>query len=747
MAEHAPVTKAAPHAAGIPALAAIPPPPGSIPAAPAYIDLTQENEEEGETRGQRASQESCIYVGGYEAPAPVGGSSSSPIPILERTPSVDGGGESTIHHNMADPGTGNIEYHSGSHGLPTGFALEESPFMSAAAAHPTIHHDLTGTGTHNIEYGLEFHDLPTVFPPEESLAMSANAANYGIDCDLTGAGTSGNREYGSGPYHIPNLRPASDVYGLRESSAMEGGVACPSLYRDMSGTDTSGNFEYGSGARSLTSLRPASTVYAPREGSATGSGATHFSASRDGTGTGTSSFDPGFNDIQTVDPASIMYTFGANSTTGAGAARPSVDRYTTGTGPSDNEHGSNVGRPPTVWRTSTPVWLDQENLTPEANGIGYKMVDEINPYEPMVVYPVEKNLPFAPRNADTLLPFKSETGTLAINVKGRYVGAIGMLYMRATFVMARQPLTSPAKVTRLSGWGLSKCSLLFSEADMDATYTICLRRRDWPMGNVAWFPRTGDAGKVIEQMQEAFGTMDGNNEIFRFQPCVVRKRDGTFLGTGVKVLRGYEGYDGPVGDDVLEEYFKCNSGEIPHDEGGARALMDWMWTLGEPLPVYSVPRRIPVNSIRDGGSSASLVQAGGSTTARNATPTIARDVTPDFYNATPRANRVIPRPSNEIPSSPTKKRTLSTAEDGTNDKNEGSSRKKRKKTGKGKEKAVTDDDDSDSDDGQYTGKRGVPLRTAASTRARRQPPRTKEDFTKLYFSPAQAKDDDMEEDW
>jgi len=285
--------------------------------------------------------------------------------------------------------------------------------------------------------------------------------------------------------------------------------------------------------------------------------------------------------------------------------------------------------------------------------------------------------------------------------------------------------------------GLCKCSLLFSEADMNATYTICLRRRDWPMGHVAWFPHTYEAREVIEQMQKAFSTMDGDNEIFRLQPCVVRKRDGIFLETGVKVLRGYEGYDGSVSGEVLEEYFKCNSGEIPHDVVGARVLMDWMWKLGEPLPVYSVPRRIPVNLIQDGDISANLVQAGGST---------ARDVTPDLYNATPRANRVIPRPNNEIPSSPTrKKRTLNMAEDGTDNKNEGSSRKKNK--GKGKEKAITDDNNSDSDDGQYTGQRGIPLRTAASTRARRQAPRTKEEFTKLYFSPAQAKDDDMEEDW
>ncbi|KAK3690205.1 hypothetical protein B0T22DRAFT_463167 [Podospora appendiculata] len=88
--------------------------------------------------------------------------------------------------------------------------------------------------------------------------------------------------------------------------------------------------------------------------------------------------------------------------------------------------------------------------------------------------------------------FQEERPIRFLTVTGTCLPAFGLLYRSATFLLSRHPPTGAnhRKTIRLTGESLVLVTRTHSRRDRAAKWVLCLRRRDWPSGNVALVDRT-----------------------------------------------------------------------------------------------------------------------------------------------------------------------------------------------------------------------------------------------------------------
>ncbi|KAK0724887.1 hypothetical protein B0H67DRAFT_657690 [Lasiosphaeris hirsuta] len=180
---------------------------------------------------------------------------------------------------------------------------------------------------------------------------------------------------------------------------------------------------------------------------------------------------------------------------------------------------------------------------------------------------LDTDLPFTPVDIDLLPDFKLELITRVVTVTGRMLGVVGLLYPLATFCLSRVPVPQSTTI-RVSGRGMAKMSALLPPAVAEQQkYMLCLRMRDWPSGGVAAFPDTRENRASLREVEEAFDQIE-------YEVWIRRAYKFSVAGAGsvLKVMRGYEGANGPASRQATAAWFRRNPGGPEDDAAGRRAL-------------------------------------------------------------------------------------------------------------------------------------------------------------------------------
>ncbi|KAK4446126.1 hypothetical protein QBC34DRAFT_411995 [Podospora aff. communis PSN243] len=192
---------------------------------------------------------------------------------------------------------------------------------------------------------------------------------------------------------------------------------------------------------------------------------------------------------------------------------------------------------------------------------------------PLPRFQVDDEQPFKPLEPAGGLPtFRPETIMRTLKLEGHYLDVVGLLYPQATFCVTLWPPSENTTV-RLTGFALAKLGVLLSPDARDELYIVDLRIRDWPSGGVARIPDTPEARAVIEELQGGFDTIS-ESETWLF--CGYdRVDDNGQVDHIIKVLRGYEGIDGPRSDAVIKNWLDTHSGYV-EDDGNGREIAQIM---------------------------------------------------------------------------------------------------------------------------------------------------------------------------
>nr|ACM42409.1 predicted protein [Floropilus chiversii] len=213
-------------------------------------------------------------------------------------------------------------------------------------------------------------------------------------------------------------------------------------------------------------------------------------------------------------------------------------------------------------------------------------------------------LPFAPWRVAMLPPFKAERIDRVLTVRGRWLAPMGLLYPGAEFAVAKWPASRGVAV-RMRGIEMARAfAVLFPRAQDPSRmgqqptseeeeekekekdkFVVSLRRRDWPIGGVAWLPDTEEAMGFVEEIKGAWDMLPGGAEVFFYVRHDVRLKGGG-VGKGVWVCRAYEGTQGPQDERILLDWVRENGGLVDQDVEGREVLvrMGEAWVEPERWP-------------------------------------------------------------------------------------------------------------------------------------------------------------------
>ncbi|KAL2128943.1 hypothetical protein VTI74DRAFT_8426 [Chaetomium olivicolor] len=208
-------------------------------------------------------------------------------------------------------------------------------------------------------------------------------------------------------------------------------------------------------------------------------------------------------------------------------------------------------------------------------------------------------LPFAPWRVAMLPAFRAERIDRVLTVRGRWLAPMGLLYPGAEFAVAKWP-ASRGVALRMRGAEMARAFAVVFPRGQDPSrmgeelnledveeekFVVSLRRRDWPIGGVAWFPDTEEAMGFVEEMKGAWDMLPGGAEVFFYVRHDVPLRGGG-VGNGVWVCRAYEGTQGPQNERILLDWVRENGGLVEQDMEGREVLvrMGEAWVEPERWP-------------------------------------------------------------------------------------------------------------------------------------------------------------------
>ncbi|KAK4233894.1 hypothetical protein C8A03DRAFT_38357, partial [Achaetomium macrosporum] len=195
---------------------------------------------------------------------------------------------------------------------------------------------------------------------------------------------------------------------------------------------------------------------------------------------------------------------------------------------------------------------------------------------PLPVFDTDPYMPFAPWHVSLLPPFKHESIDRVLLVPARFLAAVGMLYPDAEFAVSRYPAADNF-TTRLKGRFMAQTTALHfpqlvdphsmnhPHPEDDTQYLISLRRRDWPIGGVAFFPHTPQTNTFLQQLRGTFDVLPNGAEQWLYIPHDVVQRPHGGTRRGMWVCRAYEGRKGPQDARIIVDWMRENAGRIEQD--------------------------------------------------------------------------------------------------------------------------------------------------------------------------------------
>ncbi|KAK0648071.1 hypothetical protein B0T16DRAFT_455578 [Cercophora newfieldiana] len=213
-----------------------------------------------------------------------------------------------------------------------------------------------------------------------------------------------------------------------------------------------------------------------------------------------------------------------------------------------------------------------DNIDPFGPGKGKETVVHnrmLNYTAPICRTEVDPQNPFKPLEPPGgYMPFRPEITMRTLKITARYLPIPGLLYPNATFCVTRWPPCRSTTV-RMTGETLAKFASILPPSVFDDRYIVDLRIRDWPSGGVAMIPNDPEAIKVAQAVEGGFDKLP-DGEVWYYRECLLDWGDGNPPDRSIKILRGYEGVNGPPGDAVVEHWFDTHSGVIDDDQGGRK---------------------------------------------------------------------------------------------------------------------------------------------------------------------------------
>ena len=228
--------------------------------------------------------------------------------------------------------------------------------------------------------------------------------------------------------------------------------------------------------------------------------------------------------------------------------------------------GNSIANPPSHFAMANPFPNPPNNFALEERIVYPEMVNFAVPIVRQKVDPVRPFKPLEP--AGGLAAFRPEMISRALKIEGTFLAVPGLLYPNATFCVTLFP-PSANTTTRMTGATLAKFATLLPAASKHEMYIVDLRIRDWPSGGVAMVPETPEARELIAEIEGTFDKLE-DGEAWYYRPYKMIHNDGGGEQRMVKVMRGYEGVEGPQSGDVVERWFDTHSGVVDNDEGGRR---------------------------------------------------------------------------------------------------------------------------------------------------------------------------------
>ncbi|KAK3302982.1 uncharacterized protein B0T15DRAFT_495550 [Chaetomium strumarium] len=244
-------------------------------------------------------------------------------------------------------------------------------------------------------------------------------------------------------------------------------------------------------------------------------------------------------------------------------------------------------------------------------------VGAVNMYQQptLPVFDTDPYLPFAPWHVSLLPRFQPEASDRALLVPARFLAAVGMLYPDAEFIVSRYPARTNftarlkgrfmAQTTALHFPGLvDPHSIAHPHPEDETHYIISLRRRDWPIGSVAFFPHTTATNEFLHKLRGTFDVLPNGAEQWYYVPHdVIQRRpceaspsittststvsnssnsnssssdssngSSTITRQGMWVCRAYEGRQGPQDPRIVVDWMRENAGKIDQDVMGRMVL-------------------------------------------------------------------------------------------------------------------------------------------------------------------------------